>query len=151
MPLPRLREPVVELVRQHLMETLRGVTESNGFRITLKKVEGRSAVVNNPEHMACIVVQGDPSEGESPLQLMDWVQPFMILVWIAPRENDPVDIDTYANRIYSEVTRAVLIDPYRGNQAQDTIPHAPQYFPDAVLMHFDCKIRTNQDDPSKFS
>jgi len=147
--------PVVELIAQNVEAELRKVRVVGGY-LNDAEVE-RAKRTTRPRDRLCVIHQLDPIEGDTTQGQngsIEWYQPFEVHCYIVESETSEIPLDQRLNTIGTDVQRAIMEDPHRGDLAHDTLLDEPENFIDAaghqfegVIVKFRCRYRTSLSDP----
>jgi hypothetical protein len=112
--------PIIEQIAANILDTISGITEAAGFNYTLT-AERHLKSGNIREHLKAVIYQEDPEPQPDRVYFTkEWIQPFVVGVYISPPETDLTPMDQYKNIIAADVTKAIMADIYRGGLALRT-------------------------------
>jgi hypothetical protein len=145
--------PVLEQIAENVEAALRQVRIINGYNCDASVI--RRSVAGDPQDdNVLIVTQGDPpKQDDTPQDVMEWMQPFLVMCWVRESESSTIPIDRRLNLLCCDVEKAMMVDPHRGGLAIDTIPRVKMYFTatdgsgEAIEYQFDVHYRTRLGDP----
>jgi len=153
--------PVVEQIAVALKTLLEGVTEANGYNVTVAQVirPRRSAALPTITDKTVVLAQDDPAaDEEGPEMAAQWIQPFTIDYHVVQSEEAATAVDTELNRGRADIEKALradhtletahgsalAIDIRIGNP---TYFHAPDDTFEGVRIVANVIYRTSEDDP----
>ena len=116
--------PIVEYIAANLLTTLSGITVANGYDNTVT-AERLVRLGNRVRDKLVVLEQGDTRRSEDvgerdQYQAIGWFQTFYVTCYAIESESSSTAIETRLNSLRSDVEKAVMVDPHRGNYAVDT-------------------------------
>ena len=154
--MPEPDYPVIELIAQNIIDTLKDVTEDNDYYQTLNPRRPTRDIfeANGPlSDLDVLVVQDDPVLIEdNPYGVQEWEQPFLLSICLQDSDSSTTAIDTRKNYAVSDVITAIMEDTSRGGYAIDTVIKDVYSFPvelseTGITVVINVKYRTQYDDP----
>ena len=140
--------PIPESVIANIVTTLKNVSISGGYSVTLTPVERRTLPDNNPTPWKCVVSLEDPELiSDQPWPLCRQTLNFVVVVWVPTNEESATSPDTLLQCVWADIQRALYVDRYRGGYAENTRVLTPEYWSDAVSIRVECPCRFRADDP----
>ncbi|HEV7297757.1 MAG TPA: hypothetical protein VGN72_00205 [Tepidisphaeraceae bacterium] len=120
---------VLERISENVLTSLQAITTENGYEIKLDV--HRAKAVNEPRHLKSIIHQLSPVEDEesSVMGYSGWLQPYAVVTYVIPLDDDETPIDTYNNQVAMALHKALAADTTRGGLAIDTLIRPMLYFP----------------------
>ena len=147
-----LSVPKLERIARDIEETLQSVRVANGYFNDLI-VERRRGLGNTMRDRFAVLFQGDAEAEDGPTQFHNWLQNFMVLVYISHSNTATSPTDEVINTIRADIERVLMVDPRRGGLAHDTIIRSVVLIPyedasaEGVIVSFDVRYRTALADP----
>jgi hypothetical protein len=117
---------VLERIASNVASTLAGMTTAGGYNLTIT----RAKRVNQPAHLQGYIYQlsENPIE-DAQIGTDEQKQPFAVVVFVIPAEDDDTPVDTYNNDIAATIKTALMSDFSRGGLAINTEITQTLYFP----------------------
>jgi hypothetical protein len=123
--------PLVELIADDLVTTLRGISTASGYHNDVGAVIRRSQFGQRDGDNFVVVAQGESERDfDAPHNnCARWSQSFWVDWYVVEQEGGDA-IDTRINKARADVEKIVMVDPNRGGYAIDTIPMGVVLMPD---------------------
>ena len=99
------------------------------------------------------MVQADEEEPEKQANgTKEWLQPFVLMAVVLDSDRSTDSIDTRLNKVRADIQKKLRQDPYRGNNAMDTILLPSNKFDDGkgfsgIAVAVAVEYRTLENDP----
>lgn len=116
--------PIIEYIAANVLSTVQAVTAANGYDNTVTG-ERLIRTGNRVRDRLVVVEQGDTKRSDldgdrDQYQAIGWVQTFYLTAYVLESESSSTAIETRLNSIRSDLEKAIMADPTRGNYAVDT-------------------------------
>jgi hypothetical protein len=140
---------IVERIAVNIEQTLQ-----NYAGYTNRLAATRRRAKSDPRHLVAEIYQlsEEPVE-DAGIMTDEWWQPFAVVVYVMPADNDRTPVDTYNNAAKCDLEKAIMADYTRGNLAFETRVRETHYFPaiegeyGGITFNFAVRYRTVVDDP----
>lgn len=123
-----IRVPVLERIRQNLLQTIGQITPPAYSFTGLATEEDRLGTVTGDGVIVVCLGGADWNKEVEAAGLIEWIQEFIFLGYSVQSETLAVPWDGLNIQRYAEIDKAIYADPYRGQLAHDTTPEAPEFF-----------------------
>ncbi len=126
-------EPVIETIAAAIATQLATITTANSYSGDAEVVRPKALSGYNPKHGQIVMLQDDRSPTEEGADnRQSWTQPFVLIFYIRPSEDDETAHDTYFNRRAADIEKALLLDDstWRVAGVVDWVLSGPSLLPD---------------------
>jgi hypothetical protein len=156
--MPNLPEakPVLELIRQNLLDTVSAVSPATGYTVNVIGVEparlGEPTTDGASVTVEVMLGESDYKDYQNS-NVIEWVQEFLFVATCTVVEDSTVSADQLVIYVRSDIEKALDADYTRGNLAHDTVPTPPEWYRRAqgehegVVVRRFVRYRTNYNDP----
>ena len=142
--------PIVELIRQNIVDTLNGVTKDSGYRVDIiGEASMEDGDSNRPRQGLAVVSQGEPEALDASIGHDAWDQPFSITIIALTSETAGTANEETINEYIAAAIKVLKNDRTRGGYAVDTRFNPPRIHDNRQGVDLVIRIhyRTLIDDP----
>lgn len=152
--------PIIEDIAANLKTTLDGITTAAGYNQTLVGHRPRRIdfIDQTLEDKDVLIVQTacEESDEEKAIQTLQFRQHFDLVAFVVDSDSETDPIDTRINQVWSDIVKALMVDPYRGKtdgSVIDTKIHSATMIQDesgvtsGVVLDISVLYRTSITDP----